>query len=108
VPQALPIVDSLADPEIELIINLTTPDVHGEVGLAALRVDPENQLIEPLTDRELEVLRLMAEGLKYDENGKRLYISLNTVRYHVKSNYGKLSVNDRTKAIERGERLGVL
>jgi len=43
VPQALPIVDSLADPEIELIINLTTPDVHGEVGLAALRVDPENQ-----------------------------------------------------------------
>ena len=108
-PQALPIVDALADPEIELIINLTTPDVHGEGRAAqALRVDPENQLIEPLTDRELEVMRLMAEGLKYEEIGECLYISLNTVRYHVKSIYGKLSVNNRTKAIERGERLGVL
>ncbi|MCJ7657732.1 MAG: LuxR C-terminal-related transcriptional regulator [Anaerolineales bacterium] len=54
------------------------------------------------------MLRLMAEGLKYEEIGECLYISLNTVRYHVKSIYGKLSVNNRTKAIERGERLGVL
>lgn len=37
VPQAKPIADVLADPEIELIINLTTPDVHAEIGLAALR-----------------------------------------------------------------------
>ncbi len=37
VPQAKPIADVLAEPEIELIINLTTPDVHAEIGLAALR-----------------------------------------------------------------------
>ena len=54
------------------------------------------------------MLRLMAEGLKYEEIGERLYISLNTVRYHVKAIYGKLSVNNRTKAIEKAQQLGVL
>jgi LuxR family maltose regulon positive regulatory protein len=58
-----------------------------------------NNLIEPLTERELEVLRLMAEGLKYEEIAGRLFISLNTVRTYVKGIYGKLNVNNRTKAI---------
>jgi LuxR family maltose regulon positive regulatory protein len=70
--------------------------------------DPQDQIIEPLTSRELEVLHLMAEGLKYEEIGDRLYISLNTVRYHVKAIYGKLNVNNRTKAIEKAHQLGIL
>jgi LuxR family maltose regulon positive regulatory protein len=57
-------------------------------------------LTEPLTERELEVLRLMAEGLKYKEIAGKLFISLNTVRSHVKAIYGKLDVNNRTQAIE--------
>ena len=65
-------------------------------------------LIEPLTDRELDVLRLMAEGLKYEEIAGRLFISLNTVRSHVKVVYGKLNVKNRTKAIERARRLRLL
>jgi DNA-binding NarL/FixJ family response regulator len=40
-------------------------------------------LIDPLTDRELDVLRLMTEGLKYKEIAERLFISQNTVRFHV-------------------------
>jgi LuxR family maltose regulon positive regulatory protein len=56
-------------------------------------------LVEPLTERELEVLRLIAEGLKYAEIAARLYISLNTVRTYVKGIYGKLGVNNRTRAI---------
>jgi len=71
-------------------------------------VEPGDQLVEPLTEREQDVLRLMAEGLKYEEIGERLYISLNTVRYHVKAIYGKLNVNNRTKAIERAQQLGIL
>ena len=52
-----------------------------------------------LTERELEVLRLIAEGLKYEEIAGRLFISLNTVRTYVKGIYGKLDVNNRTLAI---------
>ena len=65
-------------------------------------------LIDPLTDRELDVLGLMKEGLKYKEIAERLFISQNTVRFHVKAIYGKLSVNNRTQAIERARQLQIL
>jgi LuxR family maltose regulon positive regulatory protein len=65
-------------------------------------------LIEPLTDRELDVLHLMAEGLKYKEIAQRLFISLNTVRSHVKAIYGKLNVNNRTQAVELARRLRIM
>jgi LuxR family transcriptional regulator, maltose regulon positive regulatory protein len=56
-------------------------------------------LIEPLTDRELDVLRLIAAGLKYAEIAAALFISVNTVRTYVKSIYTKLGVDNRSKAI---------
>ena len=59
------------------------------------------ELIEQLTERELEVLYLLAEGLKYAEIAERLIVSVNTVRYHVKGIYGKLSVDKQAKALER-------
>jgi LuxR family maltose regulon positive regulatory protein len=65
-------------------------------------------LIEPLTDRELDVLRLMAKGLKYQIIADQLYISLNTVRTHAKSIYSKLNVNNRTQAVETARRLQIL
>jgi LuxR family maltose regulon positive regulatory protein len=65
-------------------------------------------LIDELTDRELDVLGLMAEGLKYKEIAARLYISLNTVRFHVKAIYGKLNVSNRTQAIAAARQLQIL
>jgi LuxR family maltose regulon positive regulatory protein len=60
---------------------------------------PADEMIEPLTDRELEVLRLIAAGLKYEEIAVKLFISVNTVRFFVKGIYGKLGVNNRSQAI---------
>jgi LuxR family maltose regulon positive regulatory protein len=62
-------------------------------------------LAEPLTEREIEVLRLMADGLTYEAIAQRLFVSVNTVRYHVKGLYGKLGAGSRAEAISRGREL---
>jgi LuxR family maltose regulon positive regulatory protein len=54
-----------------------------------------------LSERETEVLRLLADGESYKEVGEKLFLSLNTVQFHVKSIYRKLLVNKRTQAIEK-------
>jgi LuxR family maltose regulon positive regulatory protein len=65
-------------------------------------------LVEPLSERELEVLRLMATGLKYKEAADELVVSVNTVRHHTRNIYGKLEVNSRAQAIARAQDLGLL
>ncbi len=65
-------------------------------------------LPESLTERELDVLRLMADGLKNQEIGERLYISLNTIRYHTTNIFGKLGVDNRTAAVARARALNIL
>ena len=65
-------------------------------------------LIEPLSSRELEVLRLIAEGLSNDEIGKRLFLALDTVKGHNRRIYDKLQVQRRTEAVARARELGLL
>lgn len=65
-------------------------------------------LIEPLSERELEVLTLLGQGLKYAEIADALVVSLNTVRFHVKSIYGKLGVNRQAHAVQRARELGLI
>jgi LuxR family maltose regulon positive regulatory protein len=65
-------------------------------------------LIDPLSDRELEILQLVADGLKNKEIAEQLVISLNTVLYHTKNIYGKLGVNKRTLAVAKARELGLL
>ena len=65
-------------------------------------------LPEPLSERELEVLRLLAEGCTNREIGARLFISLSTVKGHVSSINGKLLARNRTEAVARARRLGIL
>lgn len=64
--------------------------------------------VEPLSERELEVLRLLAAGLTYAEIADRLVVSLNTVRFHVKEVYGKLGVNRQAQAVARAREIGLL
>lgn len=64
VPQALPIEEVLADPEIELIINLTTPDVHAEIGLAALRAGKSVYNEKPLAISRADGRLMLEEAQK--------------------------------------------
>lgn len=69
---------------------------------------PPATLVEPLSEREWEVLRLMAADFTYAAIGETLIISLNTVRTHTKNIYSKLNVNRRNQAIARARALGLL
>ncbi len=62
-------------------------------------------LIEPLSEREMEVLRLLATGLNGPEIARELVVSLNTMRTHTKNIYSKLGVNDRQAAVRRAKEL---
>jgi LuxR family maltose regulon positive regulatory protein len=65
-------------------------------------------LVEPLSERELEILQLLAEGYTNREIGERLYISLSTVKGHISNINGKLFARNRTEAVARARQLGIL
>lgn len=74
-----------------------------------LRVQtPTSQLIEPLSERECDVLRLVAAGLATDEIAQELVISVGTVRTHLKHIYGKLDAHSRVQAVERARAFNLL
>jgi LuxR family maltose regulon positive regulatory protein len=64
--------------------------------------------MEPLSDREVEVLQLIAEGLTNREIAQDLVLSPNTVKVHTYNIYGKLGVHNRTQAVARARVLGIL
>lgn len=65
-------------------------------------------LIEPLSQRELEVLLLIAQGLSNREISERLFLALSTVKGHNQKIFDKLQVQSRTEAIARARELGQL
>jgi len=68
---------------------------------------PQN-LVEPLSQRELEVLRLIAAGLSNATIANQLVVSVGTVKTHLKHIYGKLAVQSRTQAVAQARTLGLL
>jgi DNA-binding NarL/FixJ family response regulator len=102
----------LKDHAAEVLIKAIHKVHQGEVWLDRLmmgsvldemtqtpEIDPEKAKIASLTDREREVIALIAEGLKNKEIGKRLFISETTVTHHLSSIFSKLEVSDRLELV---------
>jgi LuxR family maltose regulon positive regulatory protein len=66
------------------------------------------EIVAPLTDRELAVLRLLATRLSSREIGRQLYVSVNTVRTHAQAVYRKLEVASRAEAVDKARQLGLI
>ena len=69
---------------------------------------PAKLLIEPLSQREIKVLQLIAQGLSNREIGERLFLALDTVKGHNRKIFDKLQVQNRTEAAARARELGLL
>jgi LuxR family maltose regulon positive regulatory protein len=105
-------------PLLSLVRRVPEDAVAGDSAAALLamaesrtgaRPDAAGQgLVEPLSQRELDVLHLLAGDLDGPAIAAQLFVSLNTVRTHTKNIYAKLGVNSRRAAVSRGADLGLL
>lgn len=85
-------------------VLLTAFDAESHAGATKLA----QLLVEPLSQRELEVLRLIAQGLSNHEISARLFLALDTVKGHNRRIFEKLGVGRRTEAVARARELGLL
>ncbi len=105
------------DCSIEEVVATVTAVAAGETtvsaGLAASMLDEVRRLAVPattelVTRREEEVLQLIADGYATSEVAERLFISQKTVKNHLASIYQKLDARDRTQAVLRAVRMGII
>jgi LuxR family maltose regulon positive regulatory protein len=100
-------------PMTELLRRAVAQGLHTHYALHLLNalgetVTVPQPLIEPLSERELEVLRRVAAGYSNQEIAQELIVAVSTVKRHINNIYGKLEVGSRTQAVARGRELGLL
>jgi LuxR family maltose regulon positive regulatory protein len=83
-------------------------ELPGRFGGGRSPASTPQSLVEPLSERELEVLRLIAAGLSNQEIADRLVIAQGTVKRHINNIYGKLQVGSRTQAVAAARDLHIL
>ena len=106
----------MPDYSARLLVGFATPSEDGPLvrrpPSSVLRLPPAMggppSLIESLSQRELDVLRLIAQGLSNDQISARLCLALSTVKGHTAKIFGKLQVQRRTEAVARARELGLL
>jgi ATP/maltotriose-dependent transcriptional regulator MalT len=87
------------------LLSLFTPDGRTQLMQSA---DQSASLVEKLSERELEILRLIASGMSNGQIAQKLYLTINTIRAHSTHIFGKLGVHSRTEAIARAREMGIL
>lgn len=85
--------------------NISRTSLSEPVTVTSARPQP---LVEPLTNRELDVLELLAQRYQNKEIAEKLFISPGTVKGHLKNIYQKLNAGSRRQAVERAKVLGIL
>ncbi len=114
-PACIALVQALADQlqaddnrRVRQLIATILPDDSATDDKFGDREDRAISLVEQPTRRELEILLLVANGSSNSEIADQLYVSNNTVKYHLKNLYGKLGVNNRIKLITKARRLDLV
>jgi ATP/maltotriose-dependent transcriptional regulator MalT len=88
-------------------IKMTDSSQRPSIPMTSLK-DQSPALIEPLSERELQVLRLLHSAMTSEEISRELFISVNTVHTHIRNIFGKLSVHGRIEAIQKAEDLDLI
>ncbi|MBW2439200.1 MAG: response regulator [Deltaproteobacteria bacterium] len=101
--------DAIKDPPAALRDDehKSVPDATADKG-PSLRPPTLHPLVEPLTNRELDVLELLAQRLSNQEIAEKMFVSITTVKTHLQNIYGKLGVSKRREAVEKAKNLGIL
>lgn len=99
-----------ADQNLELVDRVELADAVVSLPHSLIRrsADQDDELIETLTEREHDVLALVADGQSNRQVATALGISEHTVKFHLASIFGKLGASTRTEAVHRGLRHGVI
>ncbi len=90
-----------------ILAAFSTGQAAGYSGQDQAKVHERGELVDPLSERELEVLHLIAEGLKNQAIADKLFISLHTVKIHARRIYAKLGVSSRTQAVAKAKEIGI-
>jgi DNA-binding NarL/FixJ family response regulator len=94
--------------DVEADAIMIAGEQHAASAAIDERDDEDEDFTEPLTPREIQVLELLAEGLPNKAIAARLHISDQTVKFHVSSISGKLGAANRTDAVRRAVRRGLI
>jgi len=96
---------------VEAAMRGILPEYVGKI-MAAIEHKPsasaQSSLVEPLSEREIEVLRLMAACLSNRAIAKKLVISIGTAKTHIHNIFGKFDARNRTQAVDRARDLGIV
>jgi LuxR family maltose regulon positive regulatory protein len=98
---------SLTEPHLRAYVSKLLSHFGADISVE-IKQPTGDALIEPLSQRELDVLRLIAKGLSNREISERLFLALSTVKGHTRIIFDKLQVQRRTEAVARARELGLL